>query len=342
MMNRKTLISTASALALLTGAFGVAPVLADQAKDTGTAEAPLDIVRRANDLPGPIGKRAPQTIRVEVETVEVIGKLSDGTTYPYWTFDRMVPGPFMRARVGDSIEMVLKNHKGSSTFHNISLHSTHGLVGKITKAAPGETKSATFKALTPGIYIYHCDVLPAAVHIMNGMYGLILVEPEAGLPPVDREFYVMQGEFYTEQAHGAKGHTTPSLEKMMNETPDYYVFNGAAEALTGKNSLKAKVGETIRIYFGVGGPNKISNFHIVGEIFDNVYQLGDLTTKPLNNVQEVMVPPGGAVAVDVKLDVPGQYKIIDHAQARALRGLVAWLDVEGPAQPHLLREGVSK
>jgi nitrite reductase (NO-forming) len=130
------------------------------------------------------------------------------------------------------------------------------------------------------------------------MYGLILVEPEGGLPKVDHEFYVMQGEIYTTEAFGAKGELTESYEKLLNEMPEYYVFNGAANALAGDNALHAKVGETVRIYFGVGGPNKTSSFHVIGEIFEHVYNLASLTAPPLTDVQTITVPPGGAAAVD--------------------------------------------
>jgi nitrite reductase (NO-forming) len=133
----------------------------------------------------------------------------------------------------------------------------------------------------------------AAQHIANGMYGLILVEPEGGLPPVDLEFYVMQGEVYTEQEYGTQGKLTESFDRLMSERPENYVFNGAVSALTGDNALTAKVGETVRIYFGVGGPNKTSSFHVIGEMFDKVYQLASLTTEPLTDVQTISVPTGG-------------------------------------------------
>jgi nitrite reductase (NO-forming) len=174
------------------------------------------------------------------------------------------------------------------------------------------------------------------------MYGLILVEPEGGLPPVDREFYVMQGELYTEEAFGTKGELTESYDKLMDEQPEYYVFNGAANALSGDNALKAEVGETLRIYFGVGGPNKTSSFHVIGEIFDKVYNLGSLTGEPLSNVQTITVPPGGAAAVDFKVEVPGEYVLVDHALSRAARGLVGSLVVEGPEQPDIFREGAEQ
>jgi nitrite reductase (NO-forming) len=177
----------------------------------------------------------------------------------------------------------------------------------------------------------------AAQHIANGMYGLILVEPEGGLPKVDHEFYVMQGEIYTEQAFGTAGELTESYQKLLDEMPEYYVFNGAANALAGDNALHAKVGETVRIYFGVGGPNKTSSFHVIGEIFDHAYNLASLTAEPLTNVQTVTVPPGGAAAVDFKVEVPGTYMLVDHALSRAARGLIGQLVVEGAEQPEIFK-----
>jgi nitrite reductase (NO-forming) len=239
--------------------------------------------------------------------------------------------------VGDTVEVELQNPSDSSERHSVDFHAVTGPGGGAvaTDAAPGETKGFTFKALKPGLYVYHCAVPLAAQHIANGMYGLILVEPEQGLPPVDREFYVMQGEIYTSQPYGTKGKLTGSPDRLMDETPEYYVFNGAANALTGDNALTARVGETVRIYFGVGGPNKTSSFHVIGEIFDKAYQLASLTSDPLTDVQTISVPPGGAAVVDLTLDVPGEYVLVDHALSRAARGLVGKLVAEGPQRTEI-------
>jgi len=345
MNTRKYLLSTALAAAfLLVGPTAFAQTHDSRIPEHGTVEAPLDIVRSATDLPGVIGERGPQTVRVDMETVEVIGALADGTSYHYWTFNKKVPGPFVRVRVGDTVEVVLRNHEDSIAMHNVDFHAVTGLHGggHATMAAPGETKGFTFKALKPGLYVYHCAVPMAAQHIANGMYGMILVEPEGGLPEVDHEFYVMQGEIYTEEAYGSAGLLAESYDKLMDEQPEYYVFNGADSALTGDNALKVNLGETARIYFGVGGPNKTSSFHVIGEIFDRVYNLGSLTSEPLLDVQTISVPPGGAMAVDIKFEVPGDYLLVDHALSRVARGLIGTLTVEGPEQPDLYREGVSE
>ncbi|SDY71293.1 copper-containing nitrite reductase [Citreimonas salinaria] len=334
MTPRNLLLSTAAATAMVFAGFAGAPALADE-------PAAANIVRLATDLPAPLARQEVQTVKVDLETIELVGQLDDGTSYRYWTFDGKVPGPFLRVAVGDTVQVNLKNAGDSWAMHNIDLHAVTGEHGggSVTMAAPGEEAGFTFKALKPGIYVYHCAVPMAAQHIANGMYGMILVEPEGGLPEVDREFYVMQGEIYTEEDHGTRGELTESYDKLLDEDPEYYVFNGAANALTGDAALRAKVGETVRIYFGVGGPNKTSSFHVIGEIFDKVYQLGDLTSAPLENVQTISVPPGGAAAVDIKLEVSGDYVLVDHALSRVARGLVGTLSVEGEEQPDVIRAG---
>ena len=279
-------------------------------------------------------------MRVDLYTQEVVGQLADGATYRYWTFNGKVPGPFVRIRVGDTVEVRLKNDASSSMMHNVDFHAVTGPGGgaKATDAGPGESRGFEFTAINPGLYVYHCAVPIAAQHISNGMYGLILVEPEGGLPKVDHEFYVMQGEIYTEQKYGMKGELTESYEKLINERPEYFVFNGAVGALAGTFPLKAKVGETVRIFFGVGGPNFTSSFHVIGEIFDRAYNLGSLTSAPLEDVQTISVPPGGAGVVEFKLQVPGKFVLVDHALSRVERGLAGILEVSGPPNPEIFKD----
>jgi nitrite reductase (NO-forming) len=295
------------------------------------------ISREATDLPPPIGTRAPQTVRVDLITVELEGRLAEGATFGYWTFNGKVPGPFLRVRVGDTVEVHLKNAADSSMIHSVDFHAATGPGGgaAATQADPGHEKMVKFKALVPGIYVYHCATPMVAHHIANGMYGLILVEPEGGLPPVDHELYVMQGEIYTEAAFGQRGSQEFSVEKLLSERPEYFVFNGSVGALSKLHPMKAKVGETVRIFFGVGGPNYTSSFHVIGEIFDRVYSFGDLQSPPARGVQTVTVPAGGATIVEFKLDVPGNYILVDHALSRAERGLVGILQVEGDPNPEI-------
>jgi nitrite reductase (NO-forming) len=304
-----------------------------------TAPAAADavsIVRNPADLPPPIGNREPTTVVINLTAVEVNGLLADGTTYHYMTFDGQVPGPMIRVLEGDTVEVNLKNDATSQLSHSIDLHSVTGPGGGAvyTQTLPGGDTGFTFKALQPGLYVYHCATASIGHHISSGMYGLVLVEPVGGLPPVDREFYVMQGEIYTEQPFGTEGHLDFSYDKMLDEDAEYFVFNGAAGALTtDENALRANVGETVRIYFGVGGPNAISSFHLIGEIFDKVYDQASLTAPALTDVQTTLVPSGGASVVEFTLNVPGRYILVDHALSRLERGLAGYLIVEGQDDP---------
>jgi nitrite reductase (NO-forming) len=296
-----------------------------------------DISREPTDLPPPIAKREPQTVRVDLVSVEVEGRLAEATTFGYWTFNGKVPGPFIRVRVGDTIDIHLKNSADSSMIHSVDFHAATGPGGgaAVLQVDPGKEKSMTWKALVPGLYVYHCATPMVAEHIANGMYGLILVEPEEGLPHVDHEFYVMQGEIYTDSPFGQHGSQEFSVEKLLNERPEYFVFNGSVGAISKLHQLKAKVGDTVRIFFGVGGPSFTSSFHVIGEIFDKVYLFGGTQAPALQGIQTVTVPPGGAVITEFKLDVPGNYTLVDHAIARMERGLVGILSVEGAANPEI-------
>lgn len=300
----------------------------------------VDIVRLATDLPGPIPRRGPQTLTVDMETIEVTGQLEDGSSYHYWTFNGKVPGPFVRVRVGDTVKVRLKNDEGSAMMHNVDFHAVTGPHGggAATMAAPGETKGFTFKALSPGLYVYHCATPVVSQHIANGMYGMILVEPEEGLSKVDHEFYVMQGELYTEQANGTKGLLTESIDKLMAELPEYYVMNGAAGGLSGAKAMKVKTGESVRVFFGVGGPNKASSFHVIGEIFDKAYPLASITSDPWKDVQTLMVPPGGATVTELKFDVPGNYVLVDHALSRVDKGAKAMIEAVGPQRADIFKD----
>ena len=309
----------------------VAPVPA------ATAAKGASIVRLPTDLPRPVGARGPIHVVADLETTEVTGQLADGATFQYWTFNGKVPGPFIRVRVDDTVEIRLKNSADSSMTHSVDLHAVTGPGGGMhaSEAEPGETKSFTFKALKPGLYVYHCATRPVAQHIAAGMYGLILVEPAGGLAPVDHEFYVMQGEIYTEEPFGSQGELTESYERLMDERPQFFVFNGAVGALSQQHPLKVKTGETARIFFGVGGPNCTSSFHVIGEIMDKVYDFGSLSVEPMTNIQTVTVPPGGAAVAEVKFEVPGKYLLVDHAISRVEKGLVGVIEVDGPPNPSI-------
>jgi nitrite reductase (NO-forming) len=318
-------------LAGMEGQFLVTP------QPAATTVTYADISREPTDLPGPIERREPQIVRVDLVAVELEGRLAEGTTFGFWTFNGKVPGPFLRVRVGDRVEVHLKNSTDSSMIHSVDFHAATGPGGgaALLQVNPGDEKAMAFKALVPGLYVYHCATPMVAEHIANGMYGMILVEPEEGLEKVDHEFYLMQGEVYTDAAFGQHGSQEVSVEKLLAEKPEYFVLNGSVGALTLLHPLHANVGETVRLFFGVGGPNFTSSFHVIGEIFDKVYTYGGVLSPPLRGLQTVSVAPGGAVITEIKPEVPGNYTIVDHALARAERGLAAMLVVGGNPNPEI-------
>lgn len=300
----------------------------------GEVETKSDAADLTNDpanIPGPIDRDEPEHLEFDLETTEETGRLASGTQYKFWTFNGKVPGPMLRVREGDTVTINLTNREDSNMIHSVDFHSVTGPGGgaAVTQAAPGDTESFTFKALKPGLYVYHCATPMVAHHITNGMYGMMLVEPKEGLPEVDEEFYIMQGELYTSENHGKRGSLSFSLDKMMDEEPEYYIFNGASDSLTSNHRMESDVGDTVRMFFGVGGPNATSSFHVIGEIFDRVYHEGAITDDPLHNVQTTSVAPGGSTMVEFVTEYPGRYILVDHALSRMERGLAGFLHVEG-------------
>jgi nitrite reductase (NO-forming) len=315
----------------------MAPALAWAAAPAETETAAMTF---APNVPPAITRRKPALVKVAMMTQEKVGALMEGiessTTYKFWTFNGHVPGPFIRVRVGDTVEVTLTNPKESGMVHNVDFHAVTGPGGGavITAVAPGESKTGRFKMLNPGLYIYHCAAPPVADHIANGIYGLILVEPEKGLPKVDKEYYVMQSEFYTVGEFGDEGLQTYSPDKGAAEKPTYVVFNGKVGSLQGAGALKANVGDTVRVYFGNIGPNLISSFHIIGTIFDTVYREGSLS-EPTHNVQTTVVPAGSASVIELRTPVPGNFTLVDHAIFRIQKGALGTLSVAGPDAPDI-------
>jgi len=289
------------------------------------------VITDAPNVPPPIHRDNPAKVVVKLEVKEVTLPISDGVDYTFWTFGGHVPGKFIRVRQGDTVEFHLQNHPDNKMPHNIDLHAVTGPGGGAasTFTAPGHESQFTFKALNQGLYVYHCATAPVGMHIANGMYGLILVEPPEGLPPVDKEFYVMQGDFYTVGKYHEKGLQPFDMQKAIEENATYVVFNGAEGSLVGDKALKAKVGEKVRIFVGNGGPNLVSSFHVIGDIFDKVFMEGGSNYQ--ENVQTTLVPAGGSSIVEFKLEAPGTYILVDHSIFRAFnKGALGMLKVEGP------------
>ena len=328
-------LMTLAAFASLLGACG-----GSEPEQKTTSVPAIDIVAEGEQemaeltsppyVPKPVGTRPAKKLKVDLEIIEKEGEIMDGTKYLFWTFGGTVPGSFIRTRVGDEVEFTLKNHQDNKLPHNIDLHAVTGPGGGAAASlvAPGQQRTFSFKCLNPGLYVYHCAQAPVPMHIANGMYGLILVEPEGGLPPVDKEYYVMQGDFYTDGAYGAGGTQAFNQEKALMENPDYIVFNGKVGSLTQDGALTANPGETVRLFVGNGGPNKVSSFHVIGEIFDRVHVEGGSLMN--ENVQTTLIPAGGAAIVEFKVDVPGSYVLVDHSIFRAFnKGALGLLVAKG-------------
>ena len=336
----KVLVTMISAALALVSCAQIAEQSASQstsnsAKKDTSAVGQLPVIQavltHAPNVPPAITRNYAAKVVINVETQEKIMRMADGVDYMFWTFGGQVPGQFMRVREGDEVEFNLSNSPDSKMPHNIDLHAVTGAGGGAASSftAPGHTSTFSFKTLNPGLYVYHCATAPVGMHIGNGMYGLILVEPKAGLSKVDREYYVMQGDFYTKGKYGEAGLQPFDMEKAIKEQPDYVVFNGSVGALNGEKAITAKVGETVRLFVGNGGPNMVSSFHVIGEIFDKVYVEGGKLEN--HNVQTTLVPAGGAAITEFKVDVPGTFIIVDHSIFRAFnKGALGMLKVTGP------------
>lgn len=298
-------------------------------------ERVADIARDPRSVPPALEREAGE-VEITLTVKEVLSEIAPGVVVNYWTFDGTVPGPMLRVKEGDHVTLTLHNDESSLHMHSIDLHAVTGPGGgaTVTDVAPGESKSFSFTAMNPGLFVYHCAHPNAANHMAHGMYGLILVEPKEGLPTVDREVYVMQGEFYTAGSRGTKGLQVIDAGAMLSGNPEYVVFNGRIGAVSG-STLMVGQDETVRIYIGNGGVNLISSFHVIGEIFDTVYPEGSLGGALLNNVQTTIVPAGGAAIVEFTTEVPGTYVLVDHALARMDKGAWGTLHVEGDARPDI-------
>ncbi len=290
------------------------------------------VLTAAPNVPPPIQRKHATKVIVSLEVRELVKRMADGVDYLFWTFGGEVPGLFIRVREGDLVEFHLNNHPSSKMPHNIDLHAVTGPGGGAASSftAPGHTSQFSFKAMNPGLYVYHCATAPVGMHVANGMYGMILVEPKEGLPAVEHEYYVMQGDFYTKGKFGEEGLQPFDMDKAVDEKPSYVVFNGSVGSLVGDKALKAKVGDRVRLFVGNGGPNLTSSFHVIGEIFDKVYAEGGIKVTQ-EQVQTTGVPPGGSAVVEFKVEVPGTFILVDHALFRAFnKGALGMLKVDGP------------
>jgi nitrite reductase (NO-forming) len=304
---------------------------------TPQGDAVIADLTNAPEVPLRIFRKKPAHVIVNLTVNEVEKEISPGVRYTFWTFGGQVPGKFIRVRQGDVVEVHLKNDPANKLPHNIDLHAVTGPGGGAasTFTAPGHESQFTFRATEPGLYVYHCATAPVPMHVANGMYGLILVEPPEGLPSVTHEYYVMQGELYTAGKYHEPGLQAFDMQKGIDEKPTYVVFDGAEGSLVGDKALTAQTGDSVRIYFGNAGPNLDANFHVIGAIFDRVYPEGGSIAQ--EHVQTTLVPAGGATIVEMRMNVPGTYALVDHALFRAFnKGAVGQLRVDGPSRADLM------
>jgi len=302
-------------------------------------EFPHDVIMDPTNLPPPLQRNNSELVEIHLETVEVIDEVADGAPYFFWTYNGKIPGPFLRVREGDTVELTLTNSITSKYPHSIDLHAVTGQGGgaAMTQVKPGESKKIRFIATNRGLYVYHCATSSVPEHMTHGMYGLILVEPPEGLPLVDREYYFMQGELYTAENIGSKGFKHFSKQKMLDEDADYMTFNGKPTAITGARSPRFKTGETVRLFVGNGGVSYTSSFHVIGEIFDKVYPEASLS-EVHKDVQTTIVPAGGATITEFITQMPASYILVDHALSRLERGLVAIIIAEGESKNATLEQ----
>jgi nitrite reductase (NO-forming) len=284
----------------------------------------------APNVPPPITRTQPATVVVHLEANEWVGPLSDDNKYEFWGFNKTVPGPMIRVMVGDTVEIHLKNHKDSKEAHNIDFHAITGPGGgaSLLNSEPGQESGGRFKMIMPGIFLYHCATASPSIpeHIANGMYGTILVEPVGGLKPVEKEFQIMQSEFYTKE--GSKGETLEfSFENGLDERSSHVVFNGNASSMV-KNPLRAKAGDTVRVFLTNGGPNHVRSWQILEQTFDRVYLEGSLTSPPAENIKVAVSPAGGAVMAEFKVKAPGTYTFVDPVKDRKDKGALGLLKVD--------------
>ena len=309
----------------------------------GSNAKELDAAQVAADptaIPDPIDRSEPTTHEITLTYEEVTAEIEPGVTFNFMTFDGRIPGPMVRIRQGDTVELTVENLDENTLQHNVDFHAVYGTGGGsvATTAAPGKANALQFRAEYPGAFIYHCAVPNLDMHISSGMFGMILVEPADGLPAVDREFYFGQHEIYTDKQAGEEGAHAFNMGSMANEQPTYVVLNGEkyAWAAAARGPLEVEQGETVRVYLVNGGPNLSSNFHPIGNVWTRAYRDGglptdeDLAQYADKNIQTMTVPPGSCMVGEMDTPVPERIKLVDHALSRVVRkGLLAEVDVVG-------------
>lgn len=268
--------------------------------------------------PAVYNPKAPKILSGTVHDIDLVIQekkmtVAKGFVQDVWTFGGTVPGPVIRVKVGDTVRIHLKNPKESRLPHSVDFHSS--LVawnGAMTSINPGEEKLYEWKAEFAGVWMYHCGTAPALHHIANGMYGMVIVEPKEGLPPVDQEFTLVQSEWYL----GPQGEPA-SLTKAAQgaPSPDFVMFNGVASQYA-DNPIQIDTNKRVRVFVLNAGPSMDSSFHIVGTIFDTVIKEG-VSLAPDNKghwgSQAVDLSPAQGAIVEFAMVEDGLYPIVTHA-----------------------------
>jgi nitrite reductase (NO-forming) len=279
--------------------------------------------RDARLAPAPPG---PTTHRVTLEVQEVVREVAPGVRQRLWTFGGQAPGPVLRGRVGDRFEVTLVND--GSIGHSVDFHAGALAPDDVMRTIqPGQSLTYAFTATRSGIWMYHCSTMPMSMHIANGMFGAVVVDPP-GLPAVDREYVVVQSELYL----GAQGDVADAA-KIAARAPDLVVFNGYANQYRDR-PLAAVAGERVRFWVLDAGPNLPSAFHVVGGQFDSVYREGDWTLRDggstgTGGAQVLDLAPAQGGFVELTFPEPGTYAFVSHAMADAERGAVGRVRVTG-------------
>lgn len=294
-------------------------------------------------LPPPIRRAHAIHHDITLEAREVRASLADGSEFTFMTWNGQVPGPMIRVRQDDTVTLTVRSAAANQRPHCVDIHAVYGSGGGATATMmpPGGARRLFFKCTYPGAFIYHCAVMGMDEHISRGMFGMVLVEPHEGLPAVDREFYLGQHELYTREPFGSSGLLHFDFAALAREEPSFVLFNGMVEGLTAGalGAMRAKVGETVRIFMVNGGPNLSSSFHPVGNVWKRCWPQGALANAPVNYVQTQAVAPGSCFVGEMQLPVPESIKLVDHALSRVARkGLLAELAVEGAPDPALFHE----
>jgi nitrite reductase (NO-forming) len=317
--------------------------------EDGTTDQGLDPARSLDtdriaadprELPDPVDWDSPRAHEVKMTTTEETAEVEPGVTFDYMTFDGRIPGPMVRVRRGDTVTLTLTNEEGNTKPHNIDFHAVYGPGGGAdhTTVNPGESATIEFTAMYPGVFVYHCAVPNMDQHISAGMYGAILVEPEEGLPEVDRELYFGQNELYTDGEAGEEGHHAFDFDGMTTEEPTYVCLNGEAYPFTeeGYGPVTVDKGERVRIFYANGGPNHISSWHAIGNVWETFYRDGAIASQPDHYVETAPVVPGSVAIAEIDTPVPGPIKLVDHALSRVVRkGMLGIIEVEGEPEPDI-------